>query len=69
MDSFYCISCGCRLRKCNKELEYVGVVCSTCYRMSDNKYHELVEVLSEKKIQFILREIETNKIISNLQNH
>ena len=46
---FFCVSCGCRLRKCNKELEYLGVVCSKCYRMSNKRYYELVDILSKKK--------------------
>ena len=57
---FFCVSCGCRLRKCNKELEYLGVVCSKCYRMSNKRYYELVDILSKKKIEFILLEIQNN---------
>ena len=68
-NKFYCVSCGCSLRKINKELEYLGIVCSICYRMSNKKYHELVDILSKKKIEFILKEIEKTKIFNNLSNH
>ena len=42
-NKFYCVSCGSHLRKTNKKLEYVGIVCSVCYRMSEKKYHELID--------------------------
>ena len=65
-NKFYCVSCGSHLRKTNKKLEYVGIVCSVCYRMSEKKYHELVDILSKQKIDFIIKEIEVNRIIDNL---
>lgn len=54
---FYCSCCGCRMRKCNKELEYLGVVCSVCFRMSDKKYYKLVDIFSKIKSKYILDEI------------
>ncbi len=60
---FYCVCCGCRLRKCNKALEYLGVVCSKCYRMSNKQYYYLVDILSKKKIEFILNELKKNNKI------
>lgn len=63
---FFCVACGCRLRKCNKELEYLGVVCSTCYRMSNKKYYELVDILSRKKIIYIIENINKLRVSGNL---
>ena len=64
----YCCCCGCRLRVFNKALEYIGVVCSTCYRMSNKKYHIYVDKISNNKINFILKEIESNKIDLEIEN-
>lgn len=55
---FFCSVCGCRLRKCNKELEYIGVVCSKCYRMSNKRYYHLVDIKSKEKIKYIIENIE-----------
>ena len=62
---FYCVCCGCRMRKDNKALEFLGLVCSTCFRMSNKQYYSLVDILSNKKIEFILNEIKKNNKITN----
>ncbi len=35
-----CPICSTTIRKANKEMEYIGIVCSKCYRMSDKKYKQ-----------------------------
>ena len=52
-----CVVCGCRVRKSNKEMEYLGVVCSRCFRMSNEKYDEMVNKMAIKKIKLILDQI------------
>ena len=45
----------------NKEFEYIGVVCSSCFRMSKKRYCVLVDKISEIRMNFILNEIENYK--------
>ena len=58
---FFCVACGCRMRKFNKKIEYLGICCSKCYRMSDKNYYKLVDKISKIKIDYILKELEKIK--------
>jgi len=58
----YCAVCGIGLRKTNKALEYIGVVCSNCYRMSDKRYYQTVDKVSQERIEFIIKTINDNKV-------
>ena len=51
----YCCVCSTKIRE-PKELYYLGVVCSKCFRMSKEKYVELVDEMSKLKIKLILSE-------------
>lgn len=62
-NQFKCKVCNCSIRIPNKQMEYVGFVCSTCYRMSDKKYKEIVKVISLEKIENIMNEIKRLKVI------
>ncbi len=62
MESLYCVCCGCRIRKRDKEMEYVGIVCSKCFRMSTDRYYKVVDELCKRRTEEILRIIETNRI-------
>ena len=42
----------------NKEFEYIGVVCSACFRMSKKRYCELVDLISEMRMKFIMNELD-----------
>ena len=57
-----CNICNASIQKNkNKEFEYIGVVCSACFRMSKKRYCELVDTISEMKIKFIMNELENFK--------
>ena len=45
----------------NKEFEYIGVVCSSCFRMSKKRYCFLVDKISKIRMEFILNEVENYK--------
>lgn len=55
--NLYCCVCSTKLRE-PKELHYLGLVCSKCFRMSKEKYIELVDIMSKLKIKLILNECE-----------
>jgi len=63
--NLYCCVCGNKLRQ-PKELHYLGLVCSKCFRMSKERYVELVDIMSKLKINFILEEC--SKIKKNINN-
>ena len=52
-----CNVCACNIRQTNYELHYIGTVCSKCFRMSKQKYCELVEIISILKVKYIFDEI------------
>ena len=57
-----CNICSVSIHKdMNKEFEYIGVVCSSCFRMSKKRYCVLVDKISEIRMNFILNEIENYK--------
>ena len=55
-----CCVCGTKLRS-YKSLDFLGLVCSKCYRMSKKKYCELVDKMALKKIELIMKEVATIK--------
>ena len=58
MNKIYCTICNVSIQKeKEKEFEYIGVVCSACFRMSKKRYCKLVDEISEIKMKFILDEI------------
>ena len=52
----YCCVCNTQLRSI-KKLDFLGCVCSTCYRMSKKKYCDLVDKMALKKIELIMQEV------------
>jgi len=54
-----CNICNASIQKNkNKEFEYIGVVCSACFRMSKKRYCELVDLISEMRMKFIMNELD-----------
>mgnify|MGYP003658222620 FL=1 len=61
-----CNICNASIQKNKtKEFEYIGVVCSACFRMSKKRYCKLVDTITEMKIKFIMNEIENYKVGDN----
>ena len=56
----YCCVCGSKLRS-EKHLDFLGSVCSICFRMSKKKYCILVDTMAYEKINFILKEVDKIK--------
>lgn len=57
----HCNICNASIQKNkNKEFEYIGVVCSACFRMSKKRYCELVDTISEMRMKFIMNEIDNH---------
>ena len=57
-----CNICNASIQKNkNKEFEYIGVVCSACFRMSKKRYCELVDLISDMRVKFIMNELENFK--------
>ena len=56
MVDLFCCVCGTKTRE-PKELHYLGIVCSKCYRMSKKKYCELVDEMALIKIGYIMDEV------------
>ena len=52
-----CSICSTTLRKDNKEMEYIGLVCSKCYRMSDIQYKQYVDIICKKREKNITEEL------------
>tara|TARA_R110000782_G_scaffold118540_1_gene209159 strand:+ start:543 stop:788 length:246 start_codon:yes stop_codon:yes gene_type:complete len=58
----FCNICNVSIHKnMNKEFEYIGVVCSNCFRMSKKRYCLLVDKISKIRMEFILNEVENYK--------
>lgn len=58
----FCNICNVSIHKnMNKEFEYIGVVCSSCFRMSKKRYCSLVDKISKIRMEFILNEVENYK--------
>ena len=54
-----CNICNASIQKNkNKEFEYIGVVCSACFRMSKKRYCELVDLISDMRMKFIMNELD-----------
>ena len=54
-DSF-CVGCGSRLHRKNKRMEYCGLVCSKCFRLSHDKYVDLVDRIAKQRFEYVLEE-------------
>lgn len=52
-----CSICTTTIRKPNKEMEYIGLVCSKCYRMSDKQYKKYVDIVCKKREKIIADEL------------
>jgi hypothetical protein len=62
MEKQSCNICNVSIHKnMNKEFEYIGVVCSNCFRMSKKRYCSLVDKISKIRMEFILNEVENYK--------
>ncbi len=55
-----CCVCGTKLRS-YKHLDFLGCVCSKCYRMSKKKYCHLVDKMALKKSDLAMKEVKTIK--------
>lgn len=54
-----CNICNASIQKNkNKEFEYIGVVCSACFRMSKKRYCDLVDLISDMRMKFIMNELD-----------
>ena len=62
IDKQICNICNVSVHKnMNKEFEYIGVVCSSCFRMSKKRYCDLVDKISKIRMDFILNEVKNYK--------
>ena len=52
-----CSICSTTIRKPDKEMEYIGLVCSKCYRMSDKLYKQYVDIICKKRENIIIQEL------------
>tara|TARA_R110001599_G_scaffold103072_1_gene262377 strand:+ start:4237 stop:4455 length:219 start_codon:yes stop_codon:yes gene_type:complete len=52
-----CPCCGTMIRRPDKKMEYIGIVCSKCYRMSDKLYKEYVDIICKKRENVIVEEL------------
>ena len=52
-----CSICSTTIRKPDKEMEYIGLVCSKCYRMSDKLYKQYVDIICKKRENIIIKEL------------
>ena len=51
----FCVGCGSKL------LEYLGLVCSRCFRLSNARYVELVDRIAKQRFQWVLKEVQNAK--------
>ena len=62
MEKQRCNICNVNIQKdMTKEFEYIGLVCSSCFRMSKKRYCILVDKISEIRMDFILNEVKNYK--------
>lgn len=59
----YCVICGVKTRSLKYSLDYLGITCSTCFRMSKEAYIKYVDIICEKKIKEILDECDKIKCL------
>tara|TARA_R110000822_G_scaffold39013_1_gene107564 strand:+ start:170 stop:337 length:168 start_codon:yes stop_codon:yes gene_type:complete len=42
-------------------MEYLGLVCSRCFRLSNARYVELVDRIAKQRFQWVLKEVQNAK--------
>lgn len=52
-----CSICSTTIRKPDKEMEYIGLVCSKCFRMSDKVYKQYVDIICKKRTDNIIKQL------------
>jgi hypothetical protein len=52
-----CYLCFKKLRQTKYELDFIGQVCSTCFRISKEKYIKYVDEIAERNLAYINLEI------------
>jgi hypothetical protein len=52
-----CYLCLKKLRQTKYELDFIGQVCSTCFRISKEKYIKYVDEIAERNLNYINLEI------------
>lgn len=52
-----CNLCFKKLRQNKYELDFIGQVCSTCFRISKEKYIKYVDKIAEQNLQYINLEL------------
>jgi hypothetical protein len=61
MEANFCVACGARTsRKSSKStriLQYAGICCSSCFRMSHVAYLELVERIGRQRHDFLVEQL------------
>jgi hypothetical protein len=57
----FCVGCGSKLLKRDKTMEYLGLVCSRCFRLSNARYIELVDRIAKRRFQWVLMEVQHAK--------
>lgn len=60
-----CFLCLKRIRKNKYELDYIGLVCSSCFRINKKKYAYYVDEIAKKNLEYI--NLELLNIKSNLK--
>ena len=50
----FCVGCGSKLLKQNKTMEFMGLVCSRCFRLSNAKYVEMVDRIAKQRFAYVL---------------
>lgn len=59
----YCVVCGVKARTLKYSLDYLGITCSTCFRMSKEDYIKYVDLICERKVNEILEECKKIKCL------
>ena len=52
-----CFLCMKKLRQTKYELDYIGQVCSACFRISKENYVKKVDELALKRLEYLYLEI------------
>ena len=55
----FCVGCGSRLLKKNKTMQFIGLVCSRCFRLSNARYVEMVDRIARQRFDWVLSEVQS----------
>ena len=57
MEARFCVACGARTSKSTRILQFAGIVCSSCFRMSHVAYLDLVERIGRQRHDFLVQQL------------